>query len=156
MARRQPGLTGAVYDLKDTLTITKELITRNKMEHAVGTIEGDFITDDLGCGFDLVLMSSIIHIYSPAENKTVVKKGYRALKPGGKIVIRDFFLDPSGASPMHAALFSVNMLVNTDTGSSYRESEVRSWLKQAGFVKIKRVDASPRLSFIEGVKPEKK
>ena len=48
---------------------------------------------------------------------------------GGLITIRDFFRGLSNA----AALFAVNMLVNTHSGNTYTEEDYREWLSAAGF-----------------------
>ena len=143
-----------MFDLPETVGITRELIAREGLEHAAGTIEGDFLVDDLGTGFDLVLMSSVLHIYSPAQNRRLIKKGYRALRPGGRIVVRDHMLAPGGTAPKGGAMFSLNMLVNTEGGAAYTEREIRSWLKSAGFEKIKRLDIGERTGILTGMKPK--
>lgn len=53
----------------------------------------------------------------------------RVLVPGGLIAIRDFVRGQS----REAALFAVNMLVNTEYGNTYSEEEYRGWLATAGF-----------------------
>ena len=40
------------------------------------------------------------------------------------------------AHPPQGALFSVNMLVNTDGGRSYSTDEMKNWLSKTGFKKI--------------------
>jgi hypothetical protein len=45
------------------------------------------------------------------------------------ITIRDFVRGLS----KEAALFAVNMLVNTESGNTYSEEEYREWLNTAGF-----------------------
>lgn len=156
MIRRNPKIKGAILDLPQTIKITREMIMNNRMQRSVGTIEGDFLSDDFGTGFDLVLMSSIIHINSPAENRKLIKKGFRALNPGGRLVIKDFMLDDSKTEPVDAALFSVNMLVNTENGASYTRREIRSWMEKAGFVKIRNVGFTPGAELLIGTKPKKK
>jgi hypothetical protein len=50
-----------------------------------------------------------------------------------RIVIHEFLLEKDRAHPVPAALFSVNMLVNTAAGRSYTIPELRGWLAKAGF-----------------------
>ena len=54
--------------------------------------------------------------------------------------MQDFVLDPDKTGPKHAALFSVNMLVGTDGGASYSEPEYASWMKDAGFNEVRKID----------------
>jgi hypothetical protein len=82
-----------------------------------------------------VLFSAIMHINSPQTNQELLHKAARALSPGGRIVIADFFVDPGRTSPLPSALFAINMIVNTDHGDTYTVDEMRSWLLAAGCVK---------------------
>jgi hypothetical protein len=51
------------------------------------------------------------------------------LSSGELIAIRDFIRGVSKG----AALFAVNMVVNTESGNTYSEEEYRGWLGAAGF-----------------------
>jgi len=44
------------------------------------------------------------------------------------------------------------MVVNTESGDTYTESEVRSWLMQTGFSDIKRMDGVGPTAIITGRK----
>jgi len=44
--------------------------------------------------------------------------------------------------PAAGAIFAVNMLVGTP-GASYSEAEVRTWLEEAGFTDLQRLDPEP-------------
>ena len=57
----------------------------------------------------------------------------QALAPRGRVVIQDFILEEDKTAPKMAALFSLNMLVGTERGASYNESEYAAWLAEAGF-----------------------
>lgn len=155
MVRRNPSIQGAVFDLPETLEITREMIAAENMSRAVGTIEGDFNHDSFGAGYDLILMSSIVHINSFAENKKMVKKAFRALNPGSCLIVRDHMLEDSMTEPLDGALFSVNMLVNTERGRTFSKNEIKSWYSDAGFVKIQYKYFSPRSVIMIGAKPEK-
>jgi hypothetical protein len=54
------------------------------------------------------------------------------LSSGELIAIRDFIRGVSKG----AALFAVNMVVNTESGNTYSEEEYRGWLGAAGFEEI--------------------
>jgi hypothetical protein len=62
------------------------------------------------------------------------------LVPGGHLVIREFILDEDRTAPPFAALFALNMLVGTEHGNSYTESDYRTWMTAAGLRAIVRPD----------------
>jgi hypothetical protein len=76
-------------------------------------------------------------MFSPEENRSLIRRAGRALAPGGQLVIHDFILNPDRTGPPQAALFAVNMLVNTPGGNSYTAGDYRTWLERAGFRKIR-------------------
>ena len=71
--------------------------------------------------YDLVLLSSICHMYSPEENQQLLQRAYAALALNGRLVVSDFVLDADKTTPRYGALFALNMLVNTRAGASYSE-----------------------------------
>ncbi len=152
MLRLDPGMQGVIMDSRETLKTTRELIGQYGMSRRVGTIEGDFMVDDLGSEvFDLVFMSNIIHIYSEEDNRALVAKVASALTPGGRAVVQDFFVDATGAAPAHAAFFGVNMIVNTDGGGVYQTKQAAAWMKAAGLTRISTLDLG-RSALVTGTK----
>ncbi len=121
-----------LFDVPDTMKIAKGLI-REKDINNIDVVQGDFINDDIGSGYDLVFISQILHSYSPADNLKVLRKCRKALNKDGRIVVQEFFIEEDRTQPSHSALFSVNMLVNNTGGRCYSPGEIRQWLLKAGF-----------------------
>lgn len=132
-AKKNPKLTAVIFDLPYALKVAQEIIARYKMRKRIRLQSGDFLIDELGENYNLVLMSQVIHSYSDKQNQQVIEKVYRSLVPGGRIVIHEFFLDQSRTKPVSAAVFAINMLVNTVNGRTYSRQEVSQWLKRIGF-----------------------
>jgi hypothetical protein len=64
-------------------------------------------------------------------------KVFKALVPGGNILIRDIVMDESRTSPRPGAFFAVNMLVATAGGGTYTYDELSEDLGSAGFVDVR-------------------
>ncbi len=139
-ARCYPHLKAVVFD-KDhqALKIAKEDIAKQNLKDRISLKKGDFFVDDIGSDYDLVLLSSIIHAFGEKENISLLRKVRGSLRHGGRVVVRDFILDESKTKPASAAIFAVNMLVNTKNGRSYSFSEVKNWLHSLGFKDIHRI-----------------
>lgn len=138
-ARASVTLRAEILDLPAVLAIADGHIAEAGLAGRVTTRASDLRTDDLGSGYDLVLLSSICHMLGPDENRDLLARAARALALGGRVVVSDFVLDEDGTAPRQAVLFSLNMLVGTSSGRSYRESEYRAWLEEAGLRDIERV-----------------
>ena len=55
-------------------------------------------------------------------------------------MIHEFILENSMDGPTFPALFSLNMLLGTDGGQSYSESQLMDMLSDAGVKDMKRLD----------------
>lgn len=143
LAEQIPEMDGTLYDMELTLNSARDIITDHDPTLAFSLVEHDIFAADqpFEGSFDLIILSNIIHIVGPDENRDLFKRIRAALRPGGRLVIQDFLLDDTATEPPGAALFAVVMLVSTETGRSWRETDVRQWLAEAGFVQVERLDA---------------
>lgn len=133
MARR--GVKATVFDLPETVEIAKRVASREGVR-GLNFIAGDFHSEDIGSGYDLILVSQIFHAFSAEENIALLRKCREALNPGGRVAVQEFPIDETRTSPPHSALFSVNMLVGTEKGRCYTREEMKSWLEETGFRKV--------------------
>jgi 2-polyprenyl-3-methyl-5-hydroxy-6-metoxy-1,4-benzoquinol methylase len=131
------GIAATIFDMPETLTIARK-VARKEGAKGIRYIAGNFHYDDIGGGYDLILMSQILHSNSPEENAALIAKCAGALNPGGSIAVHDFPLDETRTKPPFSALFGVNMLVATPGGRTYTPSEIKGWLRAAGMKGIKQ------------------
>jgi len=138
-ARANPRLEATVFDLPTVTPLTRKYADTTKVGARVKTVAGDLHSDAYGSGYDLVFISAIAHMNSPQENLEMLEKAHAALEKGGRVVVQDFILRDDKTRPVTAALFALNMLVGTRSGSAYSESEYRRWLDEAGFTGVERL-----------------
>jgi len=150
--RENPVLKGTIFDLPNVIPITKQYIAREGFGDSVKTIAGDYLKDKFGYDYDLVLLSAVLHINSPEENKLLVNKCAESLNPGGQLVILDHIMTDDRTGPAVGAFFALNMLVGTEKGDTYTEKEIKSWLQAAGFKYIRRRDTPQGSNMMIGIK----
>jgi SAM-dependent methyltransferase len=148
-ARRFPQLECVVFDLPEVVAIAREEIAAAGLADRVGTRAGDYFADDLGSGFDVVYISNIIHSLDPEQTAKLFAKSHAALEPGGRIVVKDFFLEDSRTTPARSARFAVNMLIGTAGGKSYTWSETEALLTDVGFGDFRRHPVATHSGVIE-------
>jgi (2Fe-2S) ferredoxin/predicted O-methyltransferase YrrM len=134
-----PGLKSEIMDLPEVVPLAQDYIRKAELESRIKVRAGDMLHDPLGENYELIMISAICHMFSPEENRGLLQRAYKALARGGQVVVQDFILEPGKTSPSFAALFSLNMLVGTEAGSSYSEPEYAQWLNEAGFKDVRRV-----------------
>jgi predicted O-methyltransferase YrrM len=145
-----PELVATVFDLPATLRLTEKTVKEAGLESRIRLLPGDFNSDPLGGPYDLVLMSDILHYQTFQMNRQVVGKVFASLASGGRLVIKDRFLEESGAGPAWTTAFAVHILVNTQHGGCYRASDAMQWMTDAGFVSVTELE---KTAVVQGVKP---
>jgi len=123
------GAKVTVLDLPDVVDHMSPLITA---EENIEMVPGDFNVGLPAGPFDLLFLGNICHIFGEPENRELFKKATAVLSPGGRLVVVDFI---RGANPF-AAVFAVNMLVNTKSGGTWTYDQYNAWLSDAGFSDI--------------------
>ena len=152
-AKKNRNLKAVVFDLPDVIKLTREHIKESGMTGQITAKAGNCLEDSLGKElYDIVLVSHLLHAYDASENQKILKKCWDSLIKDGIVVIQEFILNPSKTMPPFGTLFSLNMLMGTQGGSSYSEDEMKVWLKKAGFKNLKRIDLGMDSGLVIGKK----
>lgn len=119
------GAKVTVLDLPPVVQLMQE-----KAEKAgIAMIPGDFNQGLPSGPFNLAYLGNICHIFGETENRELFQKVSKVLVPGGRIAIVDMV---RGTNPF-AAVFGVNMLVNTANGGTWTLDQYADWLSDASF-----------------------
>jgi precorrin-6B methylase 2 len=149
---KNPVVKCVIFDLPEIIPLTKKYAEQSNLLSNIEFLEGDYLSDSFGSGYDLILLSAIVHINSYEQNKQIIAKCKEALNSGGQIIIRDFIMNDDRTEPLGGALFALNMLVGTESGDTYTEEEMKEWFKNCGITKIERKDTSFGSNLLIGIK----
>ena len=138
--RKYPTLSALVIDFEGAVKLGEEVVKKEKMADRVTFKVGNYITDDIGRGYDVALLFSIIHADAPDTNIATINKVYASLNPGGMIVINEILSYRGKKESLLGLLMALNMLVVTPRGETYAYDEVKGWLESARFVNVSRAD----------------
>ena len=152
--KKYPNLRATIFDLPPVIEMARERLTQEGLLDRVSLVVGDFREDELPKGYDMALLSAIIHMNSLEQNAELYGKIYDALDPGGRLVIRDHVMQPDRTDPKAGAIFAVNMLAGTKGGGTWTYEEIENGLTQAGFEKIRLIkDGGNMQGLVEAFKP---
>jgi len=130
-----PHLTAAVFEKEPVNHVATKLIAERGYAKKVSVITGDMFTDPLPKGFDVHLFSNVLHDWDTPKVRQLLAASYRALEPGGLLVIHDMHLDAAKTGPRAVAEYSVILMHSTE-GKCYSVGELKPLLRELGFHKF--------------------
>jgi hypothetical protein len=133
LSQRFPQLHAEVFDLPPVLDITRELIEQYDIGDRVTTRPGNYLTDELGTGYDVVLLSNMLHQESPETCRALLRKAHAALAENGLLVVQLAFLNAEKDAPVWGVLQSLQLAVLYPHGRAYSFEEILAMLPGAGF-----------------------
>jgi len=128
-----PHLRACVFDRPPVCEIAKRFIELHGMSEAIQTHAGDFFQDPLPTHPDVILLSGILHNWSPENVRVILSRCREALPPGGTLLISEQLLQDDKTGPLPALLCSLNMLLMMEGAQEYSREEYDRFLSQEGF-----------------------
>ncbi|XP_077987476.1 acetylserotonin O-methyltransferase-like [Glandiceps talaboti] len=126
-----PDMSITVLDLPPVVKVSKYFKPNDGVERSVDFMAGDFFKNDLPEA-DLYVYSLILHNWPEEKIHILLEKTYKALKPGGAILIAEHLYNDEKSGPSHAALRCMMMLAGTE-GKERSGKEYRQLLELHGF-----------------------
>jgi len=145
-AKRYPHLKTTLFDLPQTLKISRENIEKEGLLDRIDLVEGNFNKGQLPSPFDVVFASDILHYQTEAENMALVQRLYDATATGGVLILKDMFIGDNNSEPGWNAIFSMHMMVYSEKGRCFKGQQIREWMKKAGFGNIVEMEKNTILA----------
>jgi predicted O-methyltransferase YrrM len=134
LLRKNPSLRAIVFDRPEVLKVAAELAEEFGVADRTELVPGDMFRDPLpAC--DAALLSNILHDWDVPECRTLVGRCAAALRPGGRVLIHDVFLNDAHDGPLPIALYSAALFRLTE-GRAYSAAEYTEWLQEAGLTPL--------------------
>ena len=143
-----PGPDGVVFDLAHCESGAKELIESRGMADRVTFVPGSFF-ESIPCGFDLYLMSHVIHDWSEEQCLTLLANCHHAMPRTSQLLIVEQVL-PEGNTFHPGKMLDMTMLALT-TGQERTESEYRALLEKANFKLTRVIPTNSAVSIVEAM-----
>jgi 3-hydroxy-5-methyl-1-naphthoate 3-O-methyltransferase len=153
VAQSSPRVTVTAVDWPAVLPVAQKTATKFGLADRYNVIPGDLLSADFGHGHNLITIGHILHSEGVERSKKLLRKCFDALAPGGTIAIQEFLVNPERTGPAMGLIFAVNMLILTDTGDTWSFEEIAGWLKEAGFINPRQLDAPGPSPLILANKP---
>jgi hypothetical protein len=135
---RHPGLECGLFELPAVVALAREHLSGRIPAGRIEFFEGDLLSDALPGGYDALLLANVVHVFSPEQNRGLFTRAHESTAPGARLLLVDFWTDPTHTQPLFAALMAGEFLMAGGEGDVYSEDEGREMLDATGWVLVER------------------
>ena len=139
LCRKFSDIDLTIIDTEYSMPFLGNNIESAGIKDRIHTVTGDFLRYDFNSGFDAILLFNVLHEHREQENLPIIQKIYNSLDLGGRVIILE---SVSNKKISQAADFGVGiynlLFYHFLGGQNYYFEEIKSWLMNTGFKKIKR------------------
>jgi predicted O-methyltransferase YrrM len=142
LALSNPNLEVTGFDIPPVLEITREFISRYGVGDRFKMRGGNYMQDDFGSGYDIVLASHTFYGYSKEMLLSLLRRIYKALNDGGILVSNHYGLNEDGTGHKITVFWDLWLTLYSYQTTTYTNDEYADLLKKAGFTIIQTIDIS--------------
>lgn len=123
------GATACVNDIDGVLVGARKKMADLGLEDRVTYQPGDFHAIDLGEeAYDVVVLGHVVRTEGPEKAPGLIARAVNALKPGGRLILADYFADNDRKLNPFGVHMGLTMLANTKNGQVLTNEQVYGWL----------------------------
>jgi SAM-dependent methyltransferase len=148
---RWKELAAAVYEKAPVDKVAEAAIAKRGFSERVKVIQGDMFKEQLPGGFDVHLISNVLHDWNEKTVRELLAKSFAALDPGGLLIIHDVHINEEKTGPLPNASYSA-LLMNVTEGKCYSMSELYPMLREVGFKEMRFTETAADRSVVVAVR----
>lgn len=156
LAARNPALRVTAVDLPAVLSMTRQIVATSGYDAQFDYLSGDLFTVEVGhSSYDLAIAGNLCHLFDAAMNRRLLARLFDTLRPGGTLAILDALPNERLDGPRPIVLYALGLMLRTTHGQVYPFSTYMSWLREAGYEGIERIDLAlaPPISLVRARRP---
>jgi len=154
LAQKSPRVRVTAVDWAGMIPTTKRITHKFEVDDRFDYVEGDILEANFGSDYDIAILGHILHSEGEGRSRQLLRKTFNALKSGGTIAIAEWLVNDDRTKPLPSLMFAVQMLINTEKGDTFSFNEIKNWLEEAGFKKVRRVEAPGPSPLVLATKPQ--
>ena len=128
------SMKGVVFDRPGVLSVAEEFIAEYGLRDRISVKSGDYLTDSIGEGYDLIWASSTLN-FARSDLDRLMMKIHDALVPGGVFVSLAEGLTDEGTKPDFYVLENLSYAL-TGFNQVFHKGEIAGAIHRAGFASV--------------------
>lgn len=152
--RSWPELSATIIDFPSVIEVAKRFVAEAGMAERIALIAGNALEAEWPAGQDVVLMSYLLSAVGGGDIGELLERAWRALDPGGLLIVHDFMLADDRSGPLSAASFFLSYLPLRTDSVSFTAAELRPEIERRGFIEVHDHDMLPEITkYIVATRP---
>ena len=131
--RKNPALKATILDFAETTETARHYAAEAGLSDRVDFLPGNAVTTSWPGHQDVVLMSYVWSAVGGNDIRTLCRRAFEALKPGGQVLIHDFMVDDGHEGPPFAAWYLLASVPDNPEAECLTPGFVEAHLREAGF-----------------------
>lgn len=154
LCRAYPALTATIVDFPNVAKLGRTYVAEAGLSDRIRYDDGDALEKGWPGDQDAVLMSYLFSGVPGEAHEGLIADAWKALKPGGRLMIHDFVVEADRTGPKLAALWQLQHTAFTPEARSLDDAWLAEALEAAGFEDVTVGPMIPALTMLAmGRKP---
>jgi hypothetical protein len=153
LVRKYPHLQASVLEKSPVDSIAKDAIREEGLSKKISVISTDMFSGEWPRGFDIHLLSHVLHDWDVKSVQLLLQKSFDALEPKGLLAIHDAHINRQKTGPVEIAEYSILLMLST-RGKCYSVGEMEQLLQDVGFTNVRLKPTAGFRSVITTRKPD--
>lgn len=136
-----PDGQAVINDLPGVIDVarrtTAEAGVDDRCEFRVGDFHDIEFEDDV---YDLVILGHVCRTEGPEGARHLIDRAFAALRPEGRLLLTDYFVDPERKFNPHAVLMGMTMMTSTVNGFPISNIDATTWMREVGFEALRLIE----------------
>ncbi|MCE9623287.1 MAG: methyltransferase domain-containing protein [Actinomycetia bacterium] len=133
--------TAVVNDWPGVIELAMHTVADRGLSDRVEFRAGDFHSIALEpATYDVVALGHICRTEGDERSRSLVARAFNALKPGGQLLLADYFAGHERKHNPFGVQMGLTMLANTLRGGMLTNEQVCGWLRESGFQAIRLIE----------------
>jgi ubiquinone/menaquinone biosynthesis C-methylase UbiE len=129
---RHPHLRATLFELPAAAAVARERLRDEPVRSRIEIATGDLLSAEIPEDHDVVVLAHVIHCFSRERNLELLRRVRLRVPSGARLLLVDFWTDPTHTQPLFAALMAGEFLLDAG-GDVYSAEEASTWLRGTGW-----------------------
>lgn len=144
LAERSPGAVVTALDLPEVADRFRAEAADRGLAERVRIMPGDYHTAPVPeHRYELVVLGNILHLESPDRARQLVRRMWRAVRPGGQLAVVDTLRGGDASGSRIRAMYALVLAMRAEHGRVHRRVDVERWLVEAGAEAVRTLPVPP-------------